>query len=184
MNPIVQKDILNVLTNVIGILKVRERQDIAEIKKLSNHTIHNASVFQDEDSVTVAVLVYALAKVLERHPGMVDYNRIFEQLVKAKDFLYKNKEEDYRAAIAITFTWISRLDDKLKMYIQEVVKEARIKKGSKIYEHGISIARTAEMMNISQWELMNYIGKTGMTDKGEDLRMIKNRIEFARSLFA
>lgn len=183
MNPVIQKDILNVLANVVGILKIRETKDTTEIKKLSNHTIHNASVFQDEDSVTLAVLVYSLAKVLERAPPPAEYERLLNLLEKAKEFLYQGRELEYRDSVKNIFGMITGIDSRLRAYIHEVINEAQIKKGSRIYEHGISLARTAEIMNISQWELMGYIGKTGIAERVEDIRMVKSRMDFARSLF-
>ena len=62
MNEIVKRDILAVLNDLAGILKVKEESDAAQIKELSNHVIHNASIFQEEDSVSIAILIYALSK--------------------------------------------------------------------------------------------------------------------------
>ena len=61
----VRKDILKVLHRAIDILSVREEKDVLELKELSNHTIHNSSIFQDEDSISFAILMYCLAKLIE-----------------------------------------------------------------------------------------------------------------------
>jgi len=57
--------------NILRILKeTREamtREDAVTIKNLSNQTINTASLTQDPDNVAVAVIVYSLGKVLERH---------------------------------------------------------------------------------------------------------------------
>ncbi len=80
-----------------------------------------------------------------------------------------------------TFDFINKIDTKLKLYIEEVISKAKVKKGSKLHEHGLSIARTAEVLGISQWELMNYVGKTTIsTVDGVD---VKTRLNFARKLF-
>ena len=176
--------IIFILSAVIDILKVKEEKDITELKELSNHTIHNASIFQDEDSVSIAILVYSLSKVIEREVDELNYGNILFFLEKAKDCLLKNKIDDYRKIIKKAFTVISGMDSKLKMYIEEVINQAQIKKGSKLYEHGISLARAAEILGISQWELMFYIGKTRITDKTKDAVNVKERLKFARGLFA
>ena len=51
MNDIIREDIIKILERVIDILAVKETKDIIELKELSNHTIHNASIFQDKDSI-------------------------------------------------------------------------------------------------------------------------------------
>ena len=57
MHDILKKDIVTVLTRLSEIIKIKNDTDFLELKELSNHVIHNASVFQDEDSVSVAVLI-------------------------------------------------------------------------------------------------------------------------------
>ena len=50
MHDIIKRDILAVLNKLADILKAKEDSDTAEIKELSNHVIHNVSIFQDEDN--------------------------------------------------------------------------------------------------------------------------------------
>jgi len=76
-----------------------------------------------------------------------------------------------------------KLDGKIKMYIEQVMQQGRIKKGSKLYEHGISIARSADLLGISQWQLLDYVGKTTMTDATPQSLDVKKRLSFARELF-
>ncbi len=184
MNETIKKDILSILSDIIDILRVKEEKDIGEIKELSNHTVHNASIFQDEDSISIAILIYSLSKVIERKQGELGYNNIVKLLKTAYGFLNKNNIDSYRKTIRKLFNFISTIDTKLKLYIEEVINQAQIKKGSKLYEHGISLARASEILGVSQWELMFYIGKTKITDIYETERIsLKNRIEYARGLF-
>jgi len=78
---------------------------------------------------------------------------------------------------------ISNFDSKLNLYIQKVIDEAEIKKGSKLYEHGISLAQTADLLGVSQWELMKYIGQTKIADKFVDEVNVKDRLAHTRRLF-
>ncbi|HLC80681.1 MAG TPA: hypothetical protein VJG31_02825, partial [Candidatus Nanoarchaeia archaeon] len=64
MNQVIREDLLKELDEVIEILKVREGADIAKLEEVSNHTIHDASVFQDIDAIQIAVLVYSLYKIV------------------------------------------------------------------------------------------------------------------------
>lgn len=184
MNEIVKKDILLILSDIIKILTVKEEKDITEIKELSNHTIHNASIFQDEDSVSIAILIYSLSKIIERKQGELNYNNLLNLLKTASKHLTSDDINNYRKIINKMFKFISSVDSKLKLYIEEVINQAQIKKGSKLYEHGISMARAASILGISQWELMSYIGKTNITEIAlEEPIDIKTRLKFARGLF-
>ena len=182
MNEIIRKDAISILSEVIEIFKRKEEKDVAEIRKLSNHTIHDASVFQDETSVSIAILIYSLSKIIERRQGQLNYDELLSLLENAKKFLEREKFEEYNNTIKRIFSFISNIDSKLKLYIEEVFNQAQIKKGCKLCEHGISVGRASEVLGISQWELMNYIGKTKLSEDTEIVDL-SSRINFARGLF-
>ncbi|MBI2651010.1 hypothetical protein HYX01_00915 [Candidatus Woesearchaeota archaeon] len=184
MNEIVRKDALEIIKKVIAILSIKGEKDIIGLKGLSNHTIHNASVFQDEISVSVAVLLYALSKIIERKRNEMDYGSIIMHLENAQKYLEKSEESNFSSAIRKLFSEISSIDSKLKLYIEEVVNQAQIKKGYKLCEHGLSCGKASEVLGISQWELMNYIGKTKLSEGIEDIIDVKERMRLARGLFS
>ncbi len=183
MESAVRNDALQIINRVIEILETKEEKDTMELKELSNNTIHNASVFQDECSVSVAVLIYALSKIIERNPEF-DYSRAFNLLKEARDNLENGKEDEFHNTIKNLFSEISKLDNKIKFYVQEVINQAQIKKGSKLCEHGLSCAKASQILGISQWELMNYIGKTNLAENMPEIVDVRARLKFARSLFA
>jgi len=180
MRPLIRDDILKTLEDVITAMKA---QDYVKLRELSNHTIHDASIFQEDDPLALAVLVYALSKIFQR---CIEKNQVcpvvLPTLEKARDVLSQNDEDSYRSIIKNLLREIGEIDQQMKLYIQEVIENARIKKGSKIHEHGISIARTAELLGISQWELQNYIGKTQEENHYDGVR-VEDRIGFTREMF-
>jgi len=180
MQPEIKKDIVEILSTVIEILKLGETGDSDEIKELSNHTIHNASTYQDEDSIAVAVLTYALAKLIAR--GVVLDKRMFILIRKARDALQKDNDKIYKANMTLLFRDIRKLDEKLKLYIEHVIKHAEIKKGTKLYEHGLSMAKAAALMNINQWELMQYVGKQEIEVPFGKIDL-HSRLKLAKKLF-
>ena len=184
MHDLIKKDIITVLSDLVEILKVKEDSDISQIKELSNHVVHNASVFQDEDSISVAVLIYSLSKIMERKQKDVDYNKILSMLNLCILNLKNSNDESFRKSIKNIFNFIRMMDSKLKLYIHEVINQAQIKKGCKLCEHGISIARAAEVLGISQWELMHYVGKTTLIDQFSEPVNVSTRLKIARSLFS
>lgn len=182
MNEIIKKDIIAIISKTIVILRKKEERDVIELKGLSNHTIHNASIFQDADSASIAILIYSLSKIIEREFGKFDYKPVLNILNSSYSYLKKDNFAEYRKTIKRLFNLISSIDSRLKLYIEEVIRQAQIKKGSQLYRHGISLARAAEILGISQWELMDYIGHTKIIDKEEKLD-IRSRLEFTRRLF-
>ena len=132
MHEVIKKDIIAVLNDLVEILKIKEESDISQIKELSNHVIHNASVFQDEDSVSVAILIYALSKITERKQKDMDYNKILSMLNSCISNLKNNEDEAFRKSIKNIFDLIRAMDAKLKLYINEVINEAQIMKVCKL----------------------------------------------------
>ena len=180
MRPIIKEDILDVLKKVIEALK---KEDYSLLGELSNHTIHDASIFQEDDPLTIAVLVYALSKVIQRcMERKQSCPSVGPVLQKAYDSLKVDDDNSYRALIKNILKDIGEYDAQLKLYIQEVIEKARIEKASKLHEHGISIASTAELLGVRQWELQSYIGMM-VTDVPQDGMQVTERLRRARELF-
>ncbi len=177
MNKEVKKDILRILKDA---QKDVLADDSLALKELSNHTIHNASIYQDEYSISTAVIVYALAKIVERTNRGTDF-KLSKSLKKAHDYLLYDDLENFKKALKNITNQIAKVDKKVKLYLQEVIGKAEIKKAFKMHEHGLSVGRVCELLNISGWELVNYIGKTQMnvpiTTK------VGRRLGYARKIF-
>ena len=178
MIAVVRKDILLVLKESRHILIEKNSQ---MLKELSNHTIHNASIFQDEDSLSIAVIIYSLSKLIERN--RLDVMKAEKEIAAAERALTEERISDYEHHIKHLFSLISKSDTKLRMYIEEVVQQAQVKKGSKLVAHGLSTAHAAELLGISEWELMSYVGNTTISDDYHETIDVRKRIGTARSLF-
>ena len=98
--------------------------------------------------------------------------------------LEKNNIEGFREEIIQIRKIIENLSGDLKKHIDYVFRRAQINKASKIYEHGISMGKTAKILGISIWELAEYAGKTGIGDVNLGVTMpIKQRIKQAEEMF-
>ncbi|MBL7056430.1 hypothetical protein ISS07_05955 [Candidatus Woesearchaeota archaeon] len=182
MDQKVREDAASVLEHASQILRVKEDKDIFELRSLSNRIIHNASLFQDECSVSVAVLIYSLYKVISRRDNHLNYLKIVKLMDRMLYSLRNNDEVRFKELIKQAFSEVSRIDNKLGMYVSEVITEAQVKKGCKLCEHGLSIAKASEVMGVSQWELMKYFGNTSMEDvPGVG---VTERLKLARGLFS
>lgn len=179
--------ILNIL------IKVREallKQDYFKIKSLSNHVIHHSSIHQDPDIISIAVLIYALSKLIERESYKTEknwskfYNNYCKNINDMIQALEEEDEEKFHEEVVESRQLIQGLSGKLKIFINDVFTRAKINKASRIYEHGISMEKTAKLLGISLWELVEYTGKTGIGDVNLGITMpIKDRIKLAEEIF-
>lgn len=183
----VRKDILEILDK--GYTAIKEN-DVKLLKDLSNYTLHDASIYQDEYSTTIAVMIYSLSKIFERsnfskYKGWsLFYDTVTDNLKKAQESLSMNDIREYETSIKNIFDVIDKLDSKLRFYIKEVIEGAKINKASRVHEHGISIGRTAELLGVDEWDLMNYVGNTGIADVELSVtKTARDRLNLARRLF-
>lgn len=181
MRYVVKTDILAVINDSISLLNAK---DFENLKNISNHVTHNASIFQDADSITIAVVIYSLSKIGER-AGMSQaiQQKVLDQLEQCKELLQQDKFDQYRNSMKNLIRLILKMDKKLAMYVDHVTEKAQIHKGGKLHQHGISIARAAQVLGISRWELMSYIGKTKIHDSPVTHDGVKSRMAFTRALF-
>ena len=186
MDYVIKKDVISILRKALSII---QKEDTSALDELSNHSIKDASVFQDKDSIKIAVIIYALSKIIHRSEGQPDEwdktkKEILTQLQNARFYLEKSNEKKYRDLIKNIFKRIGEIDDKLKLYIDDVLDKAKIVKGSKLYEQGVSIERASELLGISQWELMSYVGKTQIIDQyKEEVIPVSMRLDHAKKIF-
>ena len=155
--------------NVLRILQETKdglkQNDAIKLKVLSNQTIHTASITQDSDNVLVAVIVYSLSKMIERQEyqkfsGWEDfYKKIMSAIENTIIAIKKNDDAKIHENMSSIRDVINKVSGKLKSYIQDVFRKAEINKASKIYEHGISMEKTANLLGISIFELATYAGQ-------------------------
>jgi len=187
MEPEVKRDILKVLRKVYSSLN---KCDPDAMKFASDNTLHNSSMYQDRDSISIAVVVYTLYKICSRErmqtsKEFITFQKEFLDLIsEAQSNLTKNKDEDYRKTIKKMYASIAKLEKKFGMYITQVINQSRIKKGGRIYEHGISAGRAAELLGVTSWELRTYIGNTKLSDVAPIIREdMAAKIKLSRRIF-
>jgi len=170
--------------------KAIDEKDIVMLKDLSNRTVHSASVYQDTDNITIAVIIYALYKILARQ----DYEKYKEwplfletvnsNLINAAANLKKDKIAEFRNNLKAIREIVEKLSGHLKRYIEEVFRIALISKASRIYEHGVSMEQTASLLGITLFELAEYSGKTGISDVDLSSTItIEKRLKMAMGFF-
>ena len=184
MLPEVKEDILTVLMKLLAILRTKEAKDALEVKELSSHVIHDATLFEDKDALSIAVLVYGFSKVMQHLKGDFDYGEFSAPLENALKELRADDLEGFRALVGKILRLTSSKDAELNLYVNDVLQHSKLKNGCKVCEHGVSCAKSAELLDISQWELMQYLGRTTRGDHLETGHDIRSRLAFTRELFS
>ncbi len=171
--------------------KAVEEEDVLTLRDLSDQTIHNVSAHQDTGNITMAVIIYALGKVIERKSSLKIKNwnffikKVELQFTQAIKALKENKIDKYEKAMQMSRKAITSTSLNIKPYIQDVIRKASINKASKIYEHGISLGQTAEILGLSLWELSEYTGQTRIPDvKYNITENVEKRAKMALEFFS
>ena len=182
-----RKHILNVLKDVISALN---KQDSLKIKNLSNHLVHVSSTGQDPDIISLTVVIYSLSKIIERdeYKELKNWTKFYKSYVssieKSIKYLKQNDIESFRNEVNLIRENIQELSGNLKGYITDVFRKAEINKASRIYDHGISMEKTAKILGISIWELAEYAGQAKSGDINLAVTMpIRQRIKIAEEIF-
>ena len=115
----------------------------------------------------------------------LDKYRLLKAIDNTMLALRKNDEKSIKRGLGNIRRSLGNLSGKLKKYIQDVFRKAKINKASKIYEHGISMETTASLLGITMFELASYAGqKATISDvpliKTKDVKL---RIKTAMDIF-
>lgn len=177
--------------NILDILK-KSKQALTDkntvlLKQLSDRTIHTASIYQDSDNISVAIIIYSLSKIIERkkYEEYKSWDKFYNQYTSQLDKMIVNLEKDniegFRENISKIRQLINQLSGSFRKNIQDVFRKASINKASKIYEHGISMEQTSKLLGISIWELAEYAGQTGVSDVNYNITMKQSdRIKYLK----
>lgn len=164
-------------------------KDSSTLRELSNETIHSSCSYQNPASLTIAVLVYALSKLIERNDNakIKDWNIFVKKLNSLFSLtimaLRENKEEAYERHLQKARKTLETISPSLRHYIEDVLYKAGVNKASKIYEHGISLGKTAELLGVTQWELSQYAGQKTSEQKENFTISTKERAKMALEFF-
>ena len=163
--------------------------DVVALRNLSDQTIHATAIHQDTDNVLVAVLVYALSKLIERKASYSgrDFSKYLNYYFKTIDYsincVHKDKCDLFRNRIGEIMD-VPGLESSLKKTVQDVFEKARINKASRVYEHGISMGTTAKLLGISLWDLSGYVGQSSISEMEEaNTISVKLRVKKAMEFF-
>jgi len=183
-----REDILSVLVNV---KKHFNKDDAQSVLEWSDRIIHSMSVYQDARTITLAIVAYSLGKVLgnrklrQHAKAWSEFKtRVNQDLSLAIKSVEQNEWKKYASVLRDLIRAVASIDYNFSDYLNFIITGAKVKKGSAMHRHGISLSRVAEVLGISLWELMEYTGKKKLFDDIKDDGVsVSTRYNKAKLLF-
>ncbi len=164
--------------------------DAFSLQQLSDQTIHSATIQQHTDFITIAVLLYALNKMVARHDKIKIkrwdslVNKLSNEIDKSIAELERRDVEEFARHLEHIKDLLIDFSPSAKQDIQEVLRKAAVNKAARIYEHGISLHQTAHLLGITQWELADYIGQRSIFDNPFNATIdVEKRARMAEDFF-
>ncbi|MEK6858392.1 MAG: hypothetical protein AABX53_00575 [Nanoarchaeota archaeon] len=166
-----KKETTHLLEVLAQIQQALEQSDSFALHQLSDQLLHTASIQQHTDILTIAVVTYGLHKLVtkkERIPQRewaLFVKKFNGELHKSSEALQEQDAEEFARHLDHAKELIeTSIGKKMAGYIQEILKKASVNKATKVYEHGISLSRTAHLLGLSQWDLLEYVGQRESRD--------------------
>ncbi|HLC56242.1 MAG TPA: hypothetical protein VJJ23_03325 [Candidatus Nanoarchaeia archaeon] len=180
----VDNELITLTKKVYSFFSLKNPQ---KLRDLSTEAINHASLHQDNFSIFLSIISYSLSKILEKHQSEYNFNEFYKKVkieIKNTISLLEKNDNSIDLQTKKILTTIKSFDKRLNLYIEEMLSSSAIKKGSKFYEYGISIGRISELLGISKWDLLNYIGNTTIADISINKTIpIEKRIEITKKVF-
>ncbi len=143
------------MEDIIELVRARK---VRKLKDLSDELLLRGFVDQEKKKVRLSVIVRALSKIVEKNYYLKDRKYWENFLSRLEDAL---KAGDLERAEKI----VIELDRHFGRYKEDIIKYAKIRRGSTLYAWGVSLTKVSEMLGVPEYELMHHIGKTKMVDE-------------------
>jgi len=151
-----------------------------ELKRLSNQLMEDVALFHHRETISVSVLVYSLYKIFQKNPtiGTSLLIPLIDKAIAAENVTL------FRTSIKNLFDAVKKYDKDIDVNVKQLIKHAEVKRGMKAYAHGLSIGHAADIIGVSKWEIMEYLGTSNYEDDVHFRIDARSRLEFVRSLFS
>ncbi len=182
MKEVVRKEIVYDLNKLTNFLRCWPKCNLEELKSLSDHSIEDVALHKNIDIISVTVLIYSLYKLLPTLTTNQTVNDLLTQLDKAYNSINSRDLGKYNSYMKISFQIVKDSHGEVREHLQDVLHAARIKKGTALLEHGLSIGQAAGLMGLSNWDLQDYASKTVALGVNSTLP-IEKRLKSAFQIF-
>jgi len=180
MNQETKEKVKSVLISIQNMLE-SDKIISSDLKQLSYELSEEISIYHDKDCISVSVLAYSLYKIFNKNIGL-DRGSVLKRVNDALKSI--DNETQFRLNMSKIFSHLEKFDKNISANIVQILKHVHVKSGLRMYEHGISIGEASEIMGVSKWDMMGYLGSSSIVDEDANKRIdSKTRLEFTRGLF-
>lgn len=153
------------------------------LKSLSTHVIGDVALYRNVDAATLAILIYSLHKTLS---CVTDekVQHIIEGLERLQSQLRSKQFTKYNETMKRLFDLLRECNSAIKVHIRDVFYAAKIKKGTDLLEQGLSLARAADLMGVSRWDVLHYGGSSMAGTEHSESWPASKRLALARKIFS
>ncbi len=183
MKEVTRQSLIKDIGHTITILERNNSTSPKELKILSEHVIEDVALYRNVDAITLAILIYSIYKSIlciseDKHKEMIQRLKVLHSNIKAKKFT------KYNESMKQLFEVLRACNAEIKNHIQDVFYAAKIKKGTNLLEQGLSLARAADLMGVSRWDVLQYGGSSVTRVEHTESWPAVKRLNLARKFFS
>ena len=158
------------------------------LRETANKAISQAALENDSLKASLAVVAYALGKILEKEHFQKEtswpriQSSIRSELINAVMLAKKQDFNKLKIALLSITNRISKIDYRFGNYWQNLIEKSRVKQASSAYALGVSLSQATQLTGCDKEELFNYIGFTKMHEETPVIKTIRERVESLSSI--
>lgn len=156
-----------------------ERQNIIQLKKISNDLTEYCALNNDFSGLYLAVVVYVLHKTLTQ-THLVEsksWKRDKETILAFFDRLKKQNKDSLQKNLKEFTNLFAKTNSELFRYFKAIEQKGRIKIGARLYSMSFSTKRIQELLYVNLYDLQNYISSSQMQNQKTNENLIKNKVD-------
>ncbi|MFA6268810.1 MAG: hypothetical protein WCW13_05305 [archaeon] len=170
------------------VLNLFSERKVFDLRGISSRLIREAAMQNDYAKAELGVIAYALHKI-ETKPHFVNSEAwakvkqiISDHLAEAEIAINTNNSEKFFQSLKAIILNITKIDNEIGNYAQNVYEKSKVKQASLAYSYGLSIAQSAALTGADQKEVQSYIGFTTMHDEEPESKNITERVKELKAL--
>jgi len=175
-----KKDLCSAIYNAF---KSRKQK---RLRKLNDKILKKAVLANTKDFFHLAVYSYVLSKILTKprymEPQFSDWIESIElellNMIENADASSRKWNSSFR----LLEKAIASLEKGDLRYLTSLIRKGKLKSAAILYAQGLSLGLASKITNIEKQEILNYAGRTMMSDRMNGGIDILKRLNFARAL--
>ncbi|MBU0636193.1 hypothetical protein KKE06_04170 [Candidatus Micrarchaeota archaeon] len=170
------------LPSMINVQSAFKAKKSHELRQIANQTIKRAALSNNPIEAKIAVIAYALHKLLSKqhvrtHKKWNTIQKIIQQkLADSIQSLKQKKAKKFEKNLEQITQKIRQTDSDLGNFVQNLMEKSRVKQASSLYAFGLSLGQATSLTNADKKNLFQYIGYTKLHDEQPSRKTMSERV--------